>query len=181
MSRVKKIPTRWKIVGLLIPIILGAAVIAAGTGIFQGNLAHVSGEVEKPQAKVTKDISIDLGSLYCGENFNVEKTYANALEIQNVSRVKLFFNLTGLEEEREAHAFTNGSVNIVIGDRHSNGTWDEYINVTLNLLNPIQQKEVLEVNGTHVYDVRIIIQGTTGYPTDGCAIDFNITISVVPP
>jgi hypothetical protein len=86
-----------------------------------------------------------------------------------------------LEEERENHAFTNGSVNIVIGDRHSNGTWDEYIDVTLNLLNPIQQEEELEVNGTHAYDVRIIIQGTTGYPTDGCDIDFNITISVVPP
>ena len=144
----------------------------------------VTGKVERPEMKLEKDISVNLGELKCGESFSFDKYWTNALVISNTTAVKLKINLTGLDEEINSGGFVDGNVNIVIGDHHTSPEeyWDEYFNVTIDLLNPIEQEVTLhDLPGNHDYDIRIIIQGTTGYPENGCDVDFSIVISAEPP
>lgn len=169
--------TKLGIIGLIFLIFAGLAVAVWNP---QVNIP-VTGKVEKPEMKLLKDISIDLGELKCGQDFSFDETYSNALAINNTTAVKLKINLTGLDEEKSSGAFANGNVNIVIGDHHSDGTWDEYVNVTIDLLNPQEQEVTLQNLGNHEYDIRIRIQGITGYPENGCDIDFSIVISAEPP
>ncbi len=162
----------------IVPIFLMSVVV--GMGLFHQSLGVVSGNVKKPELSVIKDIYVELGELNCGESFSVTKIYPNALVIKNVSRVMLFFNLTGVQEEKESGALKEGSVNIVVGDRHSNGTWDEYLNVTLDILHPVKKGGMIE-SPDHPYDVKITVRGTTGYPENGAAIEFSIVIHGEPP
>ncbi len=174
----KKIISRKFFIVIALLLIFSGFVV--GNAIFQGSLMHISGGIKKANVTV-KDITVELGDINSGEEFSITKTYSNSLKIENASRVAILLNLTGLEEEQRAQAFQEGHVNIVIGDRHSNGTWDEYLNVTLDLNNPMEVRGTIEVNGTHQYDIRIKVWGTAGYPEDYAVIDFSIMIAVLPP
>ena len=169
---------RHKVLMIVIVCIIGGTVW--GASIFQGELGNIHGKVKAAGVNIEKVISIDLGELNSGEEFYEEKTFANALNIENATKLKVILNLSGIEEEKRENAFQQGYVNVVIGDRHSDGTWDEYINVTLNMLAP---QEVVggEIEGNHEYDVKLRLYGIAGYPSEDVDIDFNVLLRVMPP
>ncbi len=166
-----------KILILFIAIVVIIGTLAVGVELYSAPIANIHGEVKKAEIQ-SKTMNISLGDLNSGEKFRkIENSY-NTLVINNVSEVKIDIIIQNFDDEERA-AFKNINVTIIIGDHHQNGTWDEYLNGTINLLEMQNLSGTLQ--GNHKYDVKIVVEGTVGYPSENVNVEFSLVITVESP
>ncbi len=166
-----------KILILFIATVVIVGTLAVGVELYSAPIANVHGEVKKADIQ-SKTMDISLGDLNSGERFQKIKNSYNAFVINNVTKVKININVQNFDEKERA-AFKNINVTIIIGDHHQNGTWDEYINGTINLLEAQNLSGTLQ--GNHEYDVKVVVEGIVGYPSENVNVEFSLVITVESP